>query len=204
MLIRRCTWHRLYRGYPKIMGFRAGQGLRPYFTDGLCRRCAQRVEQEWFGDPLPPSRVQTLLATPVSRRGVAAAAGVAALMFLVAPGHRVGVTPVASAPTLAHAAAPVFIHVASAEASNEPVPPPIVTRAPSVLTRLLVATVEPTPPAPAEPPRIPAPRIPAPGVEVPPVVWLEPVLPPPPVPRVPAPAVSHSGPRLESRGIEAP
>jgi hypothetical protein len=84
MLIRRCTWHRVYRGYPKIMGFRTGQGLRPYFTDGLCRRCAQRAEQEWFGDhPLPSSRLQTMLATSVSPRGIAAAAGVAALMLLV-------------------------------------------------------------------------------------------------------------------------
>jgi hypothetical protein len=64
------------------MGFR-GQGLRPYFTDGLCRQCAQRAEQEWFGDPLPSSRLQTMLATSVSPRGIAAAAGVAALMFLV-------------------------------------------------------------------------------------------------------------------------
>ncbi len=83
MLIRRCTWHRVYRGYPMLMGFRAGQGLRPYFTDGLCRQCAQRAEQEWLGDPLPPSRVPTMRATSVSLRGIAAAAGVAALMFLV-------------------------------------------------------------------------------------------------------------------------
>jgi hypothetical protein len=83
MLIRRCTWHRVYRGYPKIMGFRAGQGVRPYFTDGLCHRCAQRAEQEWFGDPLPHSRWQTMLTTSLSTRGIAAAAGVAALMLLI-------------------------------------------------------------------------------------------------------------------------
>jgi hypothetical protein len=65
------------------MGFRAGQGLRPYYTDGLCHRCAQRAQQEWFGDPLPPSRLRTMLAMPVSPRGLAAAAGVVALMFLV-------------------------------------------------------------------------------------------------------------------------
>ncbi len=202
MLIRRCTWHRLYRGYPKIMGFRAGQGLRPYFTDGLCRRCAQRVEQEWFGDPLPPSRLQTLLATPVSRRGIAAAAGVAALMFLVAPGDRVGVTAVSSStPVLARAAAPVFMHVASAEASSEPVPPPIVTRAAGVVTRLSVPAVvpTPTPPPPSERPHVAA-AVP----DVPPVVWIEPPPAPPAAGVAPTPVVSHSGPRLESRGIEAP
>ncbi len=200
MLIRRCTWHRLYRGYPKIMGFRAGQGLRPYFTDGLCRRCAQRVEQEWFGDPLPPSRLQTLLATPVSRRGIAAAAGVAALMFLVAPGDRVGVTAVSSStPVLARAAAPVFMHVASAEASSEPVPPPIVTRAPGVVTRLSEPAAVPTPPPPSERPHVAA-AVP----DVPPVAWIEPTPAPPAGRGGPAPVVSHSEPRLESRGIEAP
>src|SRR5437667_6165776 len=88
MLIRRCTWHRIYRGYPIIMGFRRGHGLRPYFTDGMCWRCARRAEREWLDEPVPRSRAMMLMTMPIRPRGVALAAGLAAVLVLAPLGDR--------------------------------------------------------------------------------------------------------------------
>jgi len=75
VLIRRCAWHRLYRGYPFVYGVASWRGEGLDFTDGLCHKCAVRAREE-MGLPEPERRV-------VRPRRVLAL--VAALTFLLAP-----------------------------------------------------------------------------------------------------------------------
>src|SRR5262245_53876938 len=75
VLIRRCAWHRMYRGYPFIYGVASWRGEGFDFTDGLCHECAVRARAE-MGLSEPERRV----AGP--RRVLAL---VAALTFLLAP-----------------------------------------------------------------------------------------------------------------------
>jgi hypothetical protein len=53
MLIRRCAWHRSYRGYPIAFGVASWRGLRPSFTDGMCLGCSAKLRREWNLPPLP-------------------------------------------------------------------------------------------------------------------------------------------------------
>jgi hypothetical protein len=53
MLIRRCAWHRSYRGYPIVFGVASWRGWRPSFTDGMCLGCSAKLRREWKLPPLP-------------------------------------------------------------------------------------------------------------------------------------------------------
>lgn len=53
MLIRRCAWHRSYRGYPIAFGVASWRGLRPSFTDGMFLGCSAKLRREWNLPPLP-------------------------------------------------------------------------------------------------------------------------------------------------------
>jgi len=75
VLVRRCAWHRKYRGYPILYGVASWRGQRVDFTDGLCHGCAARARTE-LGFPAAGA----LAAVP--RRILAVAA---ALMLLLAP-----------------------------------------------------------------------------------------------------------------------
>jgi hypothetical protein len=44
MLIRRCAWHPQYRGYRLVYGVTSLRGPEVRFTDGICRRCAVRLQ----------------------------------------------------------------------------------------------------------------------------------------------------------------
>lgn len=75
MLVRRCAWHRIYRGYPFLYGVASWRGEGFDFTDGLCHGCAGRARAEMAG----------LEFTPVATAPRRAVAVAAALMFLLAP-----------------------------------------------------------------------------------------------------------------------
>ena len=51
VLIRRCAWHRSYRGYPLAFGIASWRGVGISFTDGMCLGCSSRLRREWN---LPP------------------------------------------------------------------------------------------------------------------------------------------------------
>ncbi len=53
MLIRRCAWHRSYRGYPLAFGIASWRGFRVSFTDGMCLGCCAQLRREWNLRPLP-------------------------------------------------------------------------------------------------------------------------------------------------------
>lgn len=74
MLVRRCAWHRTYRGYPMLYGVASWRGQGVDFTDGLCHACAALARSE--------------LGLEGSRQGASprrATAIIAALFFLLAP-----------------------------------------------------------------------------------------------------------------------
>ena len=52
MLIRRCAWHRSYRGYPLPFGIAAWRGFGVSFTDGMCLGCSAQLRREWNLPPL--------------------------------------------------------------------------------------------------------------------------------------------------------
>ena len=52
MLIRRCAWHRSYRGYPLAFGIASWRGFRVSFTDGMCLGCSAQLRREWNLKPL--------------------------------------------------------------------------------------------------------------------------------------------------------
>lgn len=53
MLIRRCAWHRSYRGYPFAFGIASWRGLSISFTDGMCLGCSAQLRRQWNLPPLP-------------------------------------------------------------------------------------------------------------------------------------------------------
>jgi len=52
VLIRRCAWHRSYRGYPLAFGIASWRGWRISFTDGMCLGCSAQLRREWNLRPL--------------------------------------------------------------------------------------------------------------------------------------------------------
>ncbi len=52
MLIRRCAWHRSYRGYPLPFGIASWRGASVSFTDGMCLGCSAQLRREWNLPPL--------------------------------------------------------------------------------------------------------------------------------------------------------
>jgi len=52
VLIRRCAWHRTYRGYPIAFGIASWRGWRVGFTDGMCLSCSARLRRDWNLAPL--------------------------------------------------------------------------------------------------------------------------------------------------------
>jgi hypothetical protein len=55
VLIRRCAWHRSYRGYPIAFGIASWRGFRVAFTDGMCLGCSARLRREWNLPPIQPT-----------------------------------------------------------------------------------------------------------------------------------------------------
>jgi hypothetical protein len=51
VLLRRCAWHRYYRGYSFVYGVARWRGIRIAFTDGVCGGCSQRLRRDL---DLPP------------------------------------------------------------------------------------------------------------------------------------------------------
>lgn len=88
MLISRCAWHRMYRGYVKFLGVVSWQGWSVQFTDGMCRGCAQRLREDWrasrrIGHPAYRARMSVL--TP--RRHAAIVAMSVLVALVLAAGH---------------------------------------------------------------------------------------------------------------------
>lgn len=79
MLIRRCVWHREYHGYPMLYGIASWRGWRPYYSDGLCRRCAQIARAEW-DIPLP----ERARHRPLHLDGFTVTASIMVVLLLVA------------------------------------------------------------------------------------------------------------------------
>jgi hypothetical protein len=52
VLIRRCAWHRSYRGYPIAFGIASWRGFGVAFTDGMCLSCSARLRRDWNLAPL--------------------------------------------------------------------------------------------------------------------------------------------------------
>lgn len=76
MLIRRCAWHRLYRGYPIVYGVAGWRQRGVQYTDGMCRRCAVTALEQWGKrtDMAPRRRrMRDRLQTPAGRAGMAVA-----------------------------------------------------------------------------------------------------------------------------------
>ena len=74
MLIRRCAWHRSYRGYPLVFGIASWRGLGVSFSDGMCVRCAVRMRAQWNLPPLPPRAGRYRLGLELARVTATAAA----------------------------------------------------------------------------------------------------------------------------------
>ena len=74
MLIRRCAWHRSYRGYPLVFGIASWRGQGVSFSDGMCLRCAARMRAEWNLPPLPPRVSRYRLGFELARVTATAAA----------------------------------------------------------------------------------------------------------------------------------
>jgi hypothetical protein len=86
MLIRRCAWHRQYHGYPLVQGVAAWGGRRVHFTDGMCRRCASRLQVDWrLGSSDSPGEPAEPPWSPAAVT-VAVVAVVVVLARLVEPG----------------------------------------------------------------------------------------------------------------------
>ena len=94
MFVRRCAWHRRYRGHGKLLGVSSWRGWTVTFSDGLCDSCAAQTRAEWG---LPPSP----MASSTNRRSwmpafpyatVALAASIAGVVFglVVAPPKNAG------------------------------------------------------------------------------------------------------------------
>ncbi len=64
VLLKRCAWHRYYRGYPVVYGVARWRGAGLSFTDGVCGRCSGRLRRDL---ELPPARWPSL---PTGRIGV--------------------------------------------------------------------------------------------------------------------------------------
>lgn len=79
MLLRRCAWHRYYRGYAFLYGVARWRGLRPSFTDGVCGRCAKRLRRDL---ELPPARWPSLATRRTGVEPLAVPPGAVALIAL--------------------------------------------------------------------------------------------------------------------------
>jgi hypothetical protein len=57
VLISRCAWHPRTYGHSKLLGVSCWSGWRVEFTDGICPRCATRLQARRRGEmePAPPS-----------------------------------------------------------------------------------------------------------------------------------------------------
>lgn len=117
VLIRRCAWHRPYRGYPLALGVASWRGFRISFTDGICLGCSARLRRE---RNLPPIQAAVASFSPRGElmRAAAMTAMVVSLILgddvriprtIIAPPQTVLVppAPVEEAPTPALAVAQV-------------------------------------------------------------------------------------------------
>jgi hypothetical protein len=134
MLVRRCAWHRRFHGYPYFYGVASWRGRRVTFTDGVCRRCAARVRNEWkLVDRRPP----LVLALRV-RRIAAAALSVALLAgTMLSPG------PLSDLPSRLAATTPPTFTTDLPRPADSPLATPKRPRAKRIAKR-------PPPPAPRE------------------------------------------------------
>ncbi len=157
MLVRRCAWHRRYRGYPMVYGVASWLGQGIDFTDGLCHACAQVAGSEVGAEPAPVS------ASP--RRATAI---VAALFCLLAPEvldqFPTSMLPLPAAVRPAKLV-PAVLSVQQAAADEPPVPGPDVA---AVLAMATGAAAAVDGPVAAPPPR---PSTYAPAHTLPPMRW---------------------------------
>src|SRR5262245_5274335 len=68
VLIRRCAWHREYRGYPMVYGIGSWHRFEVTFTDGMCRGCAVDFRRQW--NLPPPVRGGLTLSNQLARAAV--------------------------------------------------------------------------------------------------------------------------------------
>jgi hypothetical protein len=92
VLVSRCAWHPRNYGHGKLFGVTSWRGLRIHFTDGICRKCAARVQL--------PRRRPVAAGSPVARGGnraskiiVVALAILTGLVLIARPANE-GSTPV--------------------------------------------------------------------------------------------------------------
>ena len=102
MLLRRCAWHKQYRGYGKLLGVSSWRGYGVAFSDGMCADCAARTREAWnlptTSRPLVPS-----LGIPWATAAVALAAAAVISGIVVGPVERAVAPP---APSIAIAVDP--------------------------------------------------------------------------------------------------
>lgn len=166
MLIRRCAWHRKYRGYPLIFGIGDWRGRGIVFTDGMCRSCAARLRWEWNLTAVSQDaraqreRPRLPLAVPP---GAVALIALAVTLFVARPldrGTSIIAPPLgaAVAPSLLPSASPrlpAFGPAARADALDEarsgaPAARPSTRRAPRAVARVARHAARPHPTAPAQ------------------------------------------------------
>ena len=145
MLVRRCAWHRSYRGYPLALGVASWRGFRLAFTDGMCVSCAARLRREWN---LPPATPSALMLIPGGGfiRVATTAAMILAVILAARPVDEARVSRASVTVPLAErlVAAPAYAGDA-AVASTAPVK---VTRASSRPGAVASSTIAPAPVAP--------------------------------------------------------
>jgi len=84
--LRRCAWHRRYRGYGLVYGIAGWRGLRIGIVEGICRGCAGRLRSDlrapatpWRADP--PAPTDPLPVPPLALASIA----LAAVLFVANP-----------------------------------------------------------------------------------------------------------------------
>jgi hypothetical protein len=70
VLISRCAWHRRNYGHGKLLGVARWRGLRIDFTDGICEKCAARLNASFRRMHVgPPAGRGARATTSAGRRG---------------------------------------------------------------------------------------------------------------------------------------
>ena len=131
MLLRRCAWHKQYRGYGRLLGVSTWRGRGVAYSDGMCADCAARTRAAW---QLPSASV-----VPVPRVGIpwataAVSLAAAAVIFGIVVGP------------IERAVGPASSVAVVADATPAPAPGSVALPAPVV--------VGPSPVAVAPPPRV--------------------------------------------------
>lgn len=136
MLLRRCAWHKQYRGYGRLLGVSSWRGNGIKFSDGMCAECAARTRAAWR---LPSASLVSAPRVGIPWATAAVSLATAAVVFgIVVSPVKQALSPVSTDTTVA-----VVV-----PAAPRPAAPDVVLEVPVpevVVPQPVVATVQPAP-----------------------------------------------------------